>query len=338
MNSQYLWEVGSRLLRASPEDVVRGLLSSSVVCAVLGLVIAIVWTLIRKPRETAPLVVGPRGERVGLGVIALFVGAVWVLDIGLRGYVFDMSNTVSWWRFAVAPSIAAFGLGAWAVTRRTREPRRVVDAGAVTRRTWTTFGPRRGILLFFVLIALAGSIAVVFGRMSTAFDSGIAAHVALPVPNTDVPPVVTIFPGWAYGIPLIVALAALGAATVLALSRNAVCAFPGNLSLDTERARRAGLARDVAAIAIAATLVSFAGLLRMARASAATTIAATTDSGRVAVADVHLPHADLILVGGLLAPALEIAGCALLALLVARGILLVGARRVRSTSRPGVIA
>lgn len=318
MNAQYLSNVWNRLLEASPAEVAWGLLSSPVVCAVLGVAVALFVARVRRGAVVADR--APRGERVAAGGIALAVGVVWVVDIVLRGYVFDMSDTVSWWRFSVAPIAAASGLTILASAMRARAPRRAVDPASMRRRTWTTFGPLRGIPLFVVVVGVTIAVAVVFGRTSTSYGSGLAAHVALELPNVDAPRVVTIFPGWAYGIPLIVSVLTLTVAVFSALRRNAVRPFPAAVSLDVERARRAEIARDVVGIGIGATSIVLGGMLRMARAAVATTITTTSESGGVSNLSVSLPHADLVLGGGVVAPLLEIGGLAILVLLVVRSI------------------
>ncbi len=194
MSPEHLWNVWTRMPQSSPIEAVWGLLSSTLVCVVLGAVIAVLVlvTRVRPGRRSADS--ASRSDRAGLGVIALVVAVVWIGDIVLRGYVFDMSATVSWWRFALAPAVAAAGLAAWVVTRRTTQPRRAVDAASVTRRTWTTFGPRRGIRVLAAVVAVTVGVVVVFGRMSTASDPGLAAHVAWDVPNVPAPPIVMVFP------------------------------------------------------------------------------------------------------------------------------------------------
>lgn len=330
MNVEYLWDVWSRMLRASPWEIVGGLLASPVVCAALGIALALVVARVRRASSTGRTVL--REERVAVGAIALVVGVVWVVDLALRGYVLDMSATVSWWRFAVVPIAAAAGMVVWGALLRTKAPRRAVDATSAGRRTWTTFGSRRGIRILVALMLVTSCIVVVFGQMSTALDPGVAAHVALDVPNVEAPPIVTVFPGWAYGIPLLAGVVALAAAVVFALHRNAVRPFSDRVRLDLERSGRSDAARDVVTLALGVVLIALGGLLHMARSGAVTTMIVMTDSGAEARHDVSLPHADLILAGGFVAPFLQIAGCMLLALLVVRAIGLVRARPRRSAS------
>ena len=142
MSPEYLWNVWNRMLQASPSEAAWGLLSSTPVCAALGVVIGLVVVRVRSGR--LPVMVASRADHLALGAIALMVGVLWIGDIVLRGYVFNMSAVVSWWRFAPAPTVAAAGIAAWGMTRRTARIRRAPDAATATRRTWTTFGPRRG--------------------------------------------------------------------------------------------------------------------------------------------------------------------------------------------------
>ncbi|MEV8239447.1 hypothetical protein AB0O90_04370 [Microbacterium testaceum] len=330
MSPENVWNVWNRILRASPWEIVWGLLSSPVVCAALGIALALVVVRVRRGSSTGRSVL--RGERGAVGAIALVVGVVWVVDLALRGYVLDMSATVSWWRFAVAPIAAAAGMAVWGALLRTKAPRRTVDATSAARRTWTTFGSRRGIRILLALMVVTSCLVVVFGQMSTALDPGVAAHVALDVPNVEAPPIVTVFPGWAYGIPLLAGVVALAAAVVFALHRNAVRPFSDRVRLDLERSGRSDAARDVVTLALGVVLIVLGGLLYMARSGAVTTMIVMTDSGAEARHDVSLPHADLILAGGVVAPFLQIAGCMLLALLVVRAIGLVRARPRRSAS------
>jgi len=323
--------LANALARILPFDLVGALLSSPVVSAALAVVAAVVIAVITS-RAGGVAVTGARGERVAIAGVACTVGVVWLLDVVLRGYVFDMSATVSWWRFAVAPTTAAVGLALLAIAMRTRRPRRSLDAAMAVRRTWTSFGPRRGILSFAILGAVAAALALVFGGMSTAFEPGLAAHVALELPNTDEAPVILPFPGWAYGIPLILSIVALAAALLLALHRNAVRPFPDDVPLDVERTRRASVARDAVILAAGATLIALAGMLRLARSAVTTSVTIMTDSGTGPALSVNLPHADLIVVGGIVAPVLEIGGCLLLALLVVGGIRVATAPRRRTVA------
>lgn len=337
MSALHSRDIASALARISPFELVLALLSSPAVSVALAVVAAVAIAVVTR-RAGGAAVVGPRGERVALAGIAFATGTVWIVDVLLRGYVFDMSDTVSWWRFAVAPAVAAIGLVLLAIAMRTNRPRRSVDAVTAVRRTWMTFGPRCGILSLAVLVGVAMAVSLVFGQMSTAFEPGLAAHVALELPNTDEAPVILPFPGWAYGIPLILSIGALAAALFLALTRNAVRPFPKDVALEVERNRRASVARDAVVLAAAAILIALAGMLRLARSAVTTSVTIMTDSGSGPALSVNLPHADLILIGGALAPALEIGGCLMLALLVGRGIRVASARRGRSATVVGVAA
>ncbi|MDQ1084616.1 MULTISPECIES: hypothetical protein [Microbacterium] len=324
MSPEYLRNAWTRMLQSSPSEVIWGLLSSTLICIALGAVIALLLTRVRRGRRSADS--ASQADRVALGAISLVVAAVWIGDIALRGYAFDMSATVSWWRFALAPTVAAAGLAVWVVTRRTAQPRRTLDAASATRRTWTTFGPHRGIRVLAAAVAVTGGIVVVFGRMSTALDPGLSAHIAWEVPNVAAPPIVMVFPGWAYGIPMLAGVVALGAGVVLALHRNALRPYSDGARLDLERSGRSDVARDIVALGVATVLVVLGGMLHMARSAATTSMTVVMESGREETVDVALPHADLIMAGGLAAPILEIAGCVLLTLLVLRAAAIVSAR------------
>ncbi|KTS55356.1 hypothetical protein NS206_17110 [Microbacterium testaceum] len=277
MSPENVWNVWNRILRASPWEIVWGLLSSPVVCVALGIALALVVVRVRRGSSTGRSVL--RGERVAVGAIALVVGVVWGVDLALRGYVLDMSATVSWWRFAVAPIAAAAGMAVWGALLRTKAPRRTVDATSAARRTWRTFGSRRGIRILLALMVVTSCLVVVFGQMSTALDPGVAAHVALDVPNVEAPPIVTVFPGWAYGIPLLAGVVSLAAAVVFALHRNAVRPFSDRVRLDLERSGRSDAARDVVTLALGVVLIVLGGLLHMARSAAVATMTVMTDSG-----------------------------------------------------------
>lgn len=326
-----IFSLWNRVRDFSLTEVAAGLLSSPLVSVALALALAVAVVPLARRRVSDGGVLP--GERVALASIAGAVGAGWIIDVVLRGYVFDMSATVSWWRFAIPPAIAAAGLSFFALTRGTAHPRRPTAAATVLRRTWTTFGPRRGIAFGSILAVSIIVIAAVFGGMSFSFDSGPSAHVALPVPNTDEPPVVTAFPGWAYGIPLIVSVLLLAAATALVLHRGARRPFSAQIAPDLERRHRSIVAREAMAIAIGAGLIALAGLLRMARGGAVTSTTTMTDSGVGPAMSVNLPHADLIIGGGFVAPLLEIGGCVLLLLLVIRAVGVDRVARRRSTMR-----
>lgn len=328
MSPEYLWNVWNRMLQASPSEAAWGLLSSTPVCAALGVVIGLVVVRVRSGR--LPVMVASRADHLALGAIALMVGVLWIGDIVLRGYVFNMSAVVSWWRFALAPTVAAAGIAAWGMTRRTARIRRAPDAATATRRTWTTFGPRRGIGVLAAALAVTAGIVIVFGQMSTAFDPGLAGHVAWEAPNVTAPPIVVVFPGWAYGIPSLAGIVALATVVMLALHRNAVLPYPGGARLVVERSGRSAVARDIVALAVATVLVALGGLLGMARSAAVTSMTVVTDSGGETSVQIAMPHADLIMAGGFAAPILEIAGCAMLTLLVIRAAAVLRVRPRRS--------
>lgn len=344
MNERHNAVVASGGGRFSPWELIGALLSSPVVSLTLAVVVAVIVAVVTSRVVAGTAIHGPRGERVALGGVALAVAGAWMVDVLVRGYAFrlweilDLSATVSWWRFAIAPTVAAVGLLAVALAVRTVAPRRTLAVATASRRTWTSFGPRRGIPSFLGLATVTIVLAITFGSMSTALEPGWAAHIALAVPNTDTAPLVLTFPGWAYGVPLIVALLVLSAALFLALRRNAVRPFASGIPLDVERARRTAVARDAVLIAVAATALSLAGMLQLARSAVVSTVSTMTASGVGPARSVQVPHVDLILAGGFLAPILEIAGCVLLAVVVARGIGVAGARRGRTLAPVGVPA
>ena len=69
------------------------------------------------------------------------------------------------------------------------------------------------------------------------------------------------------------------------------------------------------ALLLAVILLGVAGMLRMARSAAVLSLT-IAEPGRTTTVEVHLPHEDLILIGGQVAPLLEMGGYVLLVLVV----------------------
>ncbi len=330
MNVEYIENLVDRIWSAPGGELVGGLLSSSVVCAVLAVVVTGATLLLRR-RRGRTLLEAPRDEYLAVAAAALGVGVIWFADVVVRGYVLDLSAAVAWWRFATAPVVAAIALCALGSALRTRHPRPRIDAGTAGRRTWRTFGPGRlALSAFLVSTCLVVVVVVVCATMATATEPGSSAHIALGIPNTDERPLIFPFPGWAYGTPLLVALVALTVALLFALRRNAIRPYPAGRSAESERAHRSMIARDVVTIATAGALLSLAGILRVASSAVASSITVSAPDRAETTLAVSVPHLDLFVVGGLMAPVLEIAGCAMLtALLLHVGL---GLRRVEPTS------
>ncbi|MDZ5144489.1 hypothetical protein [Microbacterium testaceum] len=317
MKAEDLGEVWDRLRLAPAAEAGAALLSSALMCALFGVVIGFAVAVARR-RFGAGKPVGWVGdEERALAGAALAVGAVWFVDLMVRGYVLNLSATTAWWQFAIAPVTAGVSLFLFALALRTPRTRARVTPGAVARRTWRSYGPTGPVMgAFGALIVGAGAVTVACGAASTQSAAGSPERIALGIPNTDLDPLVVLFPGWAYGLPLLVALGALTLATILALHRNAVRPFRDGDSLDDERARRRRLSTGVVAVASAGVLLGLAGLLRMARSAAAGSMTVRGDGLQSMTYAISSPYGELLVLGGVVASVMHIAACAALTVMV----------------------
>lgn len=317
MNVEHLGDVWDRLRAAPVAEVGAALLSSALMCALLGVVVGVAVVVMRRRVRAGDPVGRTGGDERALAGTAIAVGAVWFVDLVMRGYVLDLSATTAWWQFAVAPAAAGASLCVFALALRASGTRARVTPGVVARRTWRSYGPTGSVIgSFGALLVGAGVVTVAFGAASTHSQAGSSDRIALGIPNTDLDPIVVTFPGWTYGLPFLLALGTLTLATILALRRNAVRPFRDGVSLDDERARRRRISTGVVMVATAGVLLGLAGLLRMAQSAAAGSMTVSGDGMPPMTYAIASPYGELLVFGGVVASVMQIAVSAMLTALV----------------------
>lgn len=260
-----------------------------------------------------------RIERVVLAITAMVVIVVFAVENVLRGYVLHLGEQLPWWRFATALFVAALGLGiVAAIEVRGAKPSEVpVVSGA--RRTWTSFGPRVGLI---------GGVAVLVAILVTSIGAGLAAYVdsrgdsawlEIPIPNEEtVDPLRLHFYGWTYGVPVLICAALLAAAIWGVLHANASRPYIRPETVAAERDARRGVARDAVRIATAAMLLGLAGAWRLIASAGTASGLVIEGQNDGAPYEVIWRYAELAAAAGWAAPVLEILAFALLLLVAVR--------------------
>lgn len=269
----------------------------------------------------APSIREPRwysAERVLLGIGALLVIVAVIGEHLVRGYNPQMSDAVSWWRYAVpifAAAVVLAALSALIIMRGNRRPEQPV-VGA-ERRTWSTFSTRPLLVAGALSTAALLATTIAANTASAPDPLGRFVWLEIPVPNTDVDPVRPWFYGWEYGVPVLICLGLLVTAAVLTLRSNTARPFFRPDTVQTESRARRDIARGSVQVAVGAVLLTLAGAWRfIADAASVTTLVVGGDPTQL---DVVWRYASLAAVGGWLAPIVEIVGFA--ALLLAAGLL-----------------
>lgn len=260
-----------------------------------------------------------RVEGLVLAITAILVIVVFAVENVLRGYVVNLGELMPWWRFATAIVVAALGLGiVAAIEVRGAKPSEVpVVSGA--RRTWTSFGPRVGLI---------GGVAVLVAILVTSIAAGMAAYVdsrgdsawlEIPIPNEEtIDPVRVHFYGWTYGVPVLICAALLAAAVWGVLHANASRPYIRPETVAAERDARRGVARDAVRIATAGMLLGVAGAWRLIASAGTTSGLVIEGKNDGAPYEVIWRYAELATVVGWAAPALEVLAFALLLLVAVR--------------------
>lgn len=253
-------------------------------------------------------------ERSALGITAAAVIALFALENVVRGYVVDLADVVSWWRYALPLAGASLGLFVVVVNvlvRGTTQPR--APGASVARRTWTTFGPRWGIVATCISFVALLVTTVCAGVVSSPDAHGRYIWLAIPVPNeADVDPVRVWFYGWEYGLPVLVCLGALSVVTWSVLHFNASRPYIRPETVTDEKRFRREIAASTVRVACATTLIALAGAWRFI-AQAGTVSQLTVgaeDHGQPF--EVTWRYAEFAIAAGWLAPVLEIASFVLL--------------------------
>jgi len=316
------------ILSIGPADLVGAAFSTPLVSLAIALVVAgVIVALSGKRREgstvTRPADAAIRSryapERRTLGVVAIAVVVIFVAENVVRGYLVDVSDVVTWWRFALPVFCAAVGLAVLLVlvtTRGTKPPEiPVVDA----RRTWATFGPRTMIIAAVVACAALLATTIAAGLASSPDDRGRYIWLAIPVPNEPaIDPVRQWFYGWAFGVPVLICLAVLVAVAWMVLHVNASRPFQRPETVVDERGARREVAAGAVNIALAGMLIALAGAWRLiARSGTGSQLIIDGQNGGEPY-DMTWRYAEIAVLGGWLAPVLEITAFAVLIVVAAR--------------------
>lgn len=258
-------------------------------------------------------------ERRALGISALVVIVIFMVENIVRGYFLNMADVVSWWRFAIPIFVAFVGLGLLlAVIRFGGTVRPAQPAVLGSRRTWTTFGPRAGLVGAGVAVVALLVTTITAGLASSPDTEGRYIYLEIPIPNESIDPIRPWFYGWAYGVPVLACLVALTAVTLVVLHRNAARPFLRAETAGVEQTARSGIAAGAVQVATAGVLLTLAGAWRFIAASGSgSQLTVQGDTPQTGTYEVAWQYAEFAAIAGWLAPVLEIAAFVLL-LLVAR--------------------
>lgn len=255
-------------------------------------------------------------ERLALGIGSLAVITLYVIEYVARGHLLNLADVVEWWQYATPVFAATLSLAvvaAMVATRGTTPPQQAVLSA--TRRTWTSFGPRAGLIGAAVSLGALLVTTLGAGAASSADERGRFIHLELRAPNTTIDPVRPWFYGWDFGVPVLICLAALVAVTWAALHWNAIRPFLRPGTVEWERSARNEIAAGVLGIAAAGSLLALGGAWRfIARGGSIQRLGIEGDGDY----ELTWRYAEFAIVAGWLAPAVEIAAFALLLIVALR--------------------
>jgi len=328
----------NRILSLNPLELLGAALSIPLFSLALASLLLAGHGLIRRARRSAakptPQTVASASsaaaqyvlERRILGIGAVGVIVAFAIEYVVRGYLLNISDTVDWWRYAtpvLSALVALAVLLGFIVFRGTVTPER--PAVSTARRTWSSFGPRRGLIgtSFLAVVFLATTIAA--GLVSSPDDRGRFIYLEIPAPNTTIDPLRPWFYGWAYGGPVIACVAALIAVTWVTLRSNAVRPFLRPQTVVAEQRARVEIATSAVYIAAAGMLLALGGAFRFIGQSGSYSNLTIGDDGLSNSYELSWRYASLAVAAGWVSPVMEITAFVLL-LLVARRLL---------RSRPG---
>lgn len=269
--------------------------------------------------DTGPATARYRRERVMVGASAIFVIVAFAFAYVVPGYAWSLVDVVEWWKYATpvfAGCVSIAVVLAVILARGFTRPEQPVLSAAP--RSWTSFGPRIGLIAAgLVTVALLWT-TVAAGLASSADSNGRFIYLELTVPNAPVDPVRPWFYGWSFGVPVLICVTALIAVTVGALHANAIRPFRRPDTVAAEQAARGAIASGIVRIATAGMLLSLAGAWRfIARAGMISSVG--VGDGTVEHSyEMTWRYAEFALAAGWLAPVLEIIAFVLLLLVASR--------------------
>ncbi len=300
----------------TPVLVLQGLLSLPLFSLVIATLVTVAIAIIRRgqPRQSA-VPTRHRAELRAVGAAALALVAVFAAENIVGGYLLLLPNVVEWWRYPTALVAAAVGIavvGILIASRGSAAPE--LPVAPTSHRSWTSFGPRVGIVFAAVGLGAIVATSVAAGLASSADSDGRFIYLEVSAPNASIPPLRPWFYGWSYGVPVIIAALVLAVLIWAVLSRNASRPYLRPDLVVAEQDARRRVAAGVVSIATASTLLALGGVFRfIARAG---TISQVT-TGEKETFDLVWKYAALA-AAGWVAPLLEVVAFTTL-LLVARG-------------------
>jgi hypothetical protein len=270
---------------------------------IVVLIIALIYLgvaliLVRRAADTAP------GQTVAGRVASLvaFAGVVvfWSTRLGFAG------PTDATWRYAVPLGAAGMAVAVCAgLGARTRSAKssREVD---LAPRSVRSFGSSWWFAGLVILAVLLISTVILAGLASSADDEGRHTLVVLDAGNVQA---ATVFFGWAFGVPVLIGLAALLGLVLIALWRVARPAVPADpRARDLEVALRRNQARTVLAIASGATAFTLgAALLFLGRSSSLAASFPGPEGGRIELVTSFAALGTPFMILGLLLQSLGVA-------------------------------
>lgn len=268
-------------------------------------------------------------ERRTLGVVAILVATAFVAEFIIRGYVLTGPELAHWGRFAIPLACAVLGLGfvlGMIATRGTTPPEAPVVS--VTRRNWKTFSTRSALGTVSAVALTLIATTVLAGLASSTNDEGEHVWLAIPIPNEDgIDPIRQPFYGWAYGLPVLICLTALGAVFWAALDRNSARPFLRPETVAAERTARRATATGVSRIAVASMLLALAGAWRLISRAGSGVELTIMGQNENSPYEAAWKYAEFAIAAGWLAPLLEVIAITLLLLVAANGL-------IRSRTKP----
>ncbi len=275
---------------------------------------------------TSPVAVRYVLERRVLGVGAIALIAVFAIENVVDGYLLNLADVVAWWKYTT-PLFAAFlcltvALGL-ILFRGVVVPERPVVQ--LARRTWMSFGPRAGLIGAGVALVALFATTIAAGVASSADDRGRYIYLDIPVPNVPIDALRPWFYGWAYGVPVILCLAALIVVTWVTLRSNALRPFLRPETASAEQNARMEIAAGAVHIATAGMLLALGGAFRFISRSGTISHLTIEGQGQSHSYQTIWRYADLAVAAGWLAPVMETIAFLLL--------LIVANRLLRSRAR-----
>lgn len=311
---------------------------SMAIAAIIALGISFTprWNARRQDRAgvdptAAPLVAARHSrEHRALGGTAIAVIIFFLAENLVTGYVLNLSDVVSWWRYATPLFAASAGLAvvlAIIVSRGSTRPERPVISA--TRRTWLTFSSRIG-LIGAVLALLAVTLTTIAtGLASSTIGDGPHVFLEIGIPNETIDPIRPWFYGWAYGVPVLICVALLATVSAIALRANSARSFLNPETVTAEQRERREIAAGIMSVATSSALLALAGAWRFIADAGSTTQLIVQGDGGSDSYEAVWRYAELAAIGGRLAPALEISAFVMLLLVTAH--LARGSRAAAST-------